>query len=166
MATIYSWKDMWLSTQWFCCYHFRNAIHVTHKNQESRLINFIVKRTGNSRAAPQFSEIYMKNDSFFSAGYIYYCDSPRTWKCSCQLVMLLWAAAAKDAAAEQKVDYKIIFGGLQTHSHFQVKSLQKQRALNLQPSVWVWTHKAVKISALSFNFFIHHVPVHCPSHAC
>ena len=65
MATIYSWKDMWLSTQWFCCYHFRNAIHVTHKNQESRLINFIVKRTGNSRAAPQFSEIYMKNDSFF-----------------------------------------------------------------------------------------------------
>ena len=109
-----------------------------------------------------FRKSTWKTTPFFSAGYIYYCDSPRTWKCSCQLVMLLWAAA-KDAAAEQKVDYKIIFGGLQTHSHFQVKSLQKQRALNLQPSVWVWTHKAVKISALSFNFFIHHVPVHCPS---
>ena len=162
MATIYSWKDMWLSTQWFCCYHFRNAIHVTHKNQESRLINFIVKRTGNSRAAPQFSEIYMKN-CFFSAGYIYYCDSPRTWKCSCQLVMLL-----KMLLKTKKLTTKLSLVVSQTHSHFQVKSLEKQSAAH---SIFcqVSDSRLIKLSRLllfRLTFFIHHVPVHCPSQAC
>ena len=94
---------------------------------------------------------------FLEATFIIKC--PRTWKCSCQLVMLLRFC---QRCAKKKVAYKNnLWWSL--NSHFLKWNLQqKQSVLNLQPSVWVWTHKAVKISAFSFKFFIHHVPVHCP----
>ena len=70
-----------------------------------------------------FRKSTWKTRLLFSAGYIYYCDSPRTWKCSCQLVMLL-----KMLLKTKKLTTKLSLVVSQTHSHFQVKSLEKQSA--------------------------------------
>ena len=96
---------------------------MTHKNHESRLINFIVKRTGNSRAAPQFSEIYMKNETpfFLQATFIIVIAH------ALENVLVNLSCCLRCCRQKSWLQ-NYLWWSPKTHSHFQVKSLEKQSA--------------------------------------
>ena len=65
----------------------------------------------------------------------------------------------------KKLTTKLSLVVSQTHSHFQVKSLEKQSAAHSIFSQ-VSDSRLIKMSRFllfRLTFFIHHVPVHCPS---